>query len=95
MKGGTGNLGEGLVDETQGHRAPAGLLKSWRASMTSSHCVLCRGGVLEVAITDDNYVPGGEEDMVCHGHLSLVQISILTLLLRYPASLWAKTSLPV
>lgn len=61
--------------------------------MTSSHCVLCRGGVLEVASTDDNYVPGGEEDMVCHGHLSLVQISILTSS-KIP-SLWAKTSFPV
>ena len=85
-------MGEGLVDETQGHRAPAGLLNSWRTSVTSSHCVLCRDGVLEVASIDANYVPGGEEDMVCHGHLSLVQISILTLLLRYPAFLWAETS---
>ena len=63
--------------------------------MTSSHCVLCWDGVLEVASIDGNHVPDGEEDMVDHGHLSLVQISILTLLLRYPDSLWAKTSFPI
>lgn len=38
------------MDGTHGHRAPAGLVKFWRASVTSSHCVLCWDGVMEVSM---------------------------------------------
>lgn len=68
-----------------------GLEKSWRASMTSSCCVLCWDRVGELAHMDAVYQvvgSGAEEDMVSGGQLFSLCKSVSLLWVRYSASLW-------